>query len=127
MNNAISTSSHSVLSRRKFISRAGDAGASTAERFAPARARSNGHPRVSDFQHGVASGDPLPDAAIIWTRLAANPAALPGSGLGGPEEVRWELSLDPRFARKAARGTVITTAAVDHTVKVDVRGLSPGR
>jgi alkaline phosphatase D len=116
-----------VLSRRKFISRSGQAAALTALGFASAPAILKGKPRGFAFQHGVASGDPLPDGAIIWTRLTPSPAALPGSGIGGPEEVRWELSLDPRFARKAAHGTVITSAAVDHTVKVDVRGLNPGR
>src|SRR5688572_24832403 len=127
MNDSISTSSHAVLSRRKFISHSGRAAAFTAFGFAAAPAILKAKTRGFAFQHGVASGDPLPDGAIIWTRVTPSPAALPGSGVGGPQEVRWEVSLDPRFARKAARGVVITSAAVDHTVKVDVRGLAPGR
>ena len=35
------------------------------------------------FQHGVASGDPLPHAVVLWTRVTPTPAATPGSGKGG--------------------------------------------
>jgi alkaline phosphatase D len=83
------------------------------------------------FGYGVASGDPTADAVIIWTRATPPPArrgdpvALPGSGLGGPLRVRWELSHDPDFRRVVQRGVMFTDASSDHTVKVDVRGLSP--
>ncbi|MDN3297100.1 alkaline phosphatase D family protein [Streptomyces ficellus] len=75
------------------------------------------------FLHGVASGDPLPDGVLLWTRVTPSPDALPGSGQGADTEVRWEVSEDRAFTRTVARGTVIATAASDHTVKVDVRGL----
>jgi alkaline phosphatase D len=127
MNNSISRSGGAVLSRRKFISRSGRAAAFTALGFAAAPAILKGKPRGFAFQHGVASGDPLPDGAIIWTRVTPSPEALPGMGLGGSAEVRWEVSLDPNFSTKVARGVVITSAALDHTVKVDVRGLAAGR
>ncbi|MET9428645.1 alkaline phosphatase D family protein [Streptomyces sp. NPDC003036] len=75
------------------------------------------------FHHGVASGDPLPDGVLLWTRVTPSPDALPGSGKGPDTEVRWEVAEDRAFAGVVARGTVTATAATDHTVKVDVRGL----
>ncbi|WP_245769310.1 alkaline phosphatase D family protein [Streptomyces indicus] len=77
------------------------------------------------FLHGVASGDPLPDGVLLWTRVTPIPAATPGSGLGEDTEVRWELAEDKSFARIVAQGTVTARAASDHTVKADVRGLIP--
>ncbi|MER5867330.1 alkaline phosphatase D family protein [Kitasatospora sp. NPDC002040] len=78
-----------------------------------------------EFLHGVASGDPLPDGVVIWTRLTPAPDAVPGSGLGPDAEVSWQVATDRNFAAVAVSGTVAATAATDHTVKVDVRGLRP--
>lgn len=77
------------------------------------------------FAHGVASGDPLPDAVVLWTRVTPVPYALPGSGQGGPASVRWEVALDDAFTRIVASGEVRTDARRDHTVKVDATGLKP--
>jgi len=82
------------------------------------------------FGYGVASGDPLADAIVLWTRAtpptpAGQPAATPGSGLGAPLTVRWELAGDEAFTRVVRQGTVQTSPDSDHTVKVDVRGLRP--
>lgn len=79
------------------------------------------------FRHGVASGDPLPDGVILWTRVTVSEDATPGSGVGESTGVRWEVAADEAFATVAAAGTVTATAAADHTVKVDVSGLAPGR
>ncbi|MGI5217974.1 alkaline phosphatase D family protein [Nocardia sp. CA-290969] len=76
------------------------------------------------FGHGVASGDPLPDGVIVWTRVTVDADAVPGSGIGGPVAVRWEVAADAGFTTLAASGSVTATAASDHTVKVDVRGLA---
>ncbi|MFJ9208918.1 alkaline phosphatase D family protein [Streptomyces sp. NPDC102264] len=75
------------------------------------------------FLHGVASGDPLPDGVLLWTRVTPSPDAVPGSGKGADTEVFWEVAEDQRFASVVARGTTTARAASDHTVKVDVRGL----
>ncbi|WP_019885515.1 alkaline phosphatase D family protein [Streptomyces purpureus] len=75
------------------------------------------------FHHGVASGDPLPDGVLLWTRVTPAPEAVPGSGKGPDTEVTWEVAEDKGFTRIAARGTALATAASDHTVKADVRGL----
>ncbi|MEE1930450.1 alkaline phosphatase D family protein [Streptomyces sp. TRM 70351] len=77
------------------------------------------------FEHGVASGDPLPDGVLLWTRVTPEPGARPGSGRGAGLDVGWEVAEDAAFTRVAARGTVRATAAADHTVKADVRGLRP--
>ncbi|MFC8274203.1 alkaline phosphatase D family protein [Streptomyces sp. NPDC057271] len=77
------------------------------------------------FLHGVASGDPLPDGVLLWTRVTPTSDAAPGSGRGPDVTVDWEVAEDREFARTVARGTTTATAASDHTVKVDVRGLRP--
>ncbi|MEU6167714.1 alkaline phosphatase D family protein [Streptomyces tanashiensis] len=77
------------------------------------------------FAHGVASGDPLPDGVLLWTRVTPTPEAVPGSGLGPDVQVGWELAEDRSFARVVASGTTTASAASDHTVKADVRGLRP--
>ncbi|MFF0743414.1 alkaline phosphatase D family protein [Streptomyces sp. NPDC004111] len=77
------------------------------------------------FLHGVASGDPLPDGVLLWTRVTPVPEALPGSGVGPDTAVGWEVAEDKDFARVVARGTTTARAATDHTVKADVRGLQP--
>lgn len=77
------------------------------------------------FLHGVASGDPLPDGILLWTRVTPSPDAIPGSGRGADTAVRWEVAEDKGFSRIVAHGTTIATAASDHTVKADVRGLAP--
>lgn len=77
------------------------------------------------FLHGVASGDPLPDGILLWTRVTPAPDAVPGSGKGPDTEVSWEIAEDKGFARIVAQGRTTATAASDHTVKADVRGLRP--
>ena len=77
------------------------------------------------FGYGVASGDPLGTAVVLWTRVTPTPDAVPGSGVGAPVTLSWELAADEAFKRVVKRGSVGTTAARDHTVKVDVTGLAP--
>ncbi len=71
------------------------------------------------FNHGVASGDPLADRVVLWTRVSTS--ATQGIELG------WEVASDASFATIVASGTATTTAARDHTVKVDATGLAAGR
>ncbi|MFD8591520.1 alkaline phosphatase D family protein [Streptomyces sp. NPDC059637] len=77
------------------------------------------------FLHGVASGDPLPDGVLLWTRVTPSPEAVPGSGLGPAVQVTWTVAEDRNFTRVVAAGTVTADASGDHTVKADVRGLRP--
>ncbi|MEM7137038.1 MAG: alkaline phosphatase D family protein [Myxococcota bacterium] len=71
------------------------------------------------FEHGVASGDPLTDAVILWTRVS--PAS------DGEVEVFWEMALDTAFNDRVAAGTVTTNADADYTVKLDATDLIWGR
>ncbi|POX50347.1 alkaline phosphatase [Streptomyces sp. Ru72] len=87
----------------------------------PARAAAD----TPAFLHGVASGDPLPDGVLLWTRVTPTAEATPGSGLGPDTEVTWVLARDKAFTAIVAKGSVTATAASDHTVKADVRGLEP--
>jgi len=78
------------------------------------------------FVHGVASGDPLPDRVIIWTRITPSGDALPGSGVGPTVSLTWQVATDPGFANVVRDGAVTAGPDTDHTVKVDVTGLRPG-
>ena len=71
------------------------------------------------FRHGVASGDPLADRVILWTRVSGAPAA-------SAPRVRWEIAGDEAFRQVVRRGELTTGAARDFTVKVDVAGLRAG-
>ena len=78
------------------------------------------------FSLGVASGDPLPDGVVLWTRLAPKP--LEGGGMPMADvDVAWEIARDPRFTSIAQTGTAIARPELGHSVHVDVRGLDPGR
>ncbi|WP_104061582.1 alkaline phosphatase [Arthrobacter sp. 4R501] len=77
------------------------------------------------FGHGVASGDPMADSVLLWTRVTPAPAALPGTGLGPDVSVGWEIAADAGFKKIVARGTAATGAARDHTVKVIAGRLAP--
>lgn len=77
------------------------------------------------FSVGVASGSPLPDAVVLWTRILADP--LHASVLPLAYAVRWEVAEDAAFSRIAARGSASALPALAHSVHVDVRGLRPGR
>ncbi|WP_044506339.1 alkaline phosphatase D family protein [Gordonia sp. KTR9] len=77
------------------------------------------------FGLGVASGDPLPDGIVLWTRLSRNPFA-PGGGMEPrPVRVDWEVAADESMTRIVRRGTVHATPEWGHSVHVDVRGLAP--
>ena len=74
-----------------------------------------------DFNHGVASGDPLQDRVIIWTRVS--PIETSFSGQIG---VSWQVAFDMSFANIISSGTFSTDADRDFTVKQDVVGLEAG-
>lgn len=70
------------------------------------------------FWHGVASGDPLSTAVMLWTRVSPEG--------DGPVEVFWEMAYDPDFTRRVRSGTTSTSGERDFTVKIDADGLHPG-
>jgi alkaline phosphatase D len=71
------------------------------------------------FSHSVASGDPLSDAAIIWTRVSLESHT--------PVEVFFEVARDEAFKDRVSAGYVGASAYEDHTVKIDVTGLAAGK
>ncbi|WP_053671883.1 alkaline phosphatase D family protein [Streptomyces sp. NRRL B-1140] len=116
---------NSLTPRRRTVVKAAAATAVLAGPLAatlPARAVD----QAPAFLHGVASGDPLPDGILLWTRVTPVPGAIPGSGLGPDTEVSWVVARDKAFTTVVAKGSTTATAASDHTVKADIRGLEPG-
>ncbi|NEB36089.1 alkaline phosphatase D family protein [Streptomyces sp. SID14515] len=122
------TSRHLSSPSRRTVVRAAAASAAAVPVLATASITSATPARAAAapaFLHGVASGDPLPDGVLLWTRVTPEPGAEPGSGLGPDTPVRWEVAEDREFTRISATGTTTASAPSDHTVKADVRGLRP--
>ena len=72
----------------------------------------------SPFEHGVASGDPLTDRVIIWTRVSGTE--------NDAVEVEWRVTTDPALSNVIRSGLYTTGPHRDYTVKVDVDGLEAG-
>lgn len=78
------------------------------------------------FTLGVASGDPLPDGVVLWTRLAPEPLA--GGGMTAERvTVRWEVAGDDAFRGIVRSGSTVATPELAHSIHADVRGLEPDR
>ncbi|GAB3082376.1 alkaline phosphatase D family protein [Corynebacterium aquatimens] len=75
------------------------------------------------FMHGVASGDPMSDSVIIWTRLTQSEKSMPGAEVGKDQEVAWEIATDEGFGNVVGRGTATAEKGRDFTVKVEATGL----
>src|SRR5687767_3684355 len=75
------------------------------------------NPVLKPFYHGVASGDPMPDRVIIWTRVT------PDTGWVGSKDVLWRVATDTGMTNIVQSGTYTTDATKDYTVKIDVAGL----
>src|SRR5687767_1329128 len=60
------------------------------------------------FRHGVASGDPMPDRVVLWTRVTPTVDATPGSGRGPTARVRWQVAEDAGFRRVVSQGAFTT-------------------
>jgi alkaline phosphatase D len=71
----------------------------------------------ASFAHGVASGDPLSNKVIIWTRVTTDAKSI---------NVNYEVAIDALFKNIIHNGTVETDATTDYTVKVDVQNLDAG-
>ncbi|MCW3126351.1 MAG: Alkaline phosphatase [Bacteroidetes bacterium] len=70
---------------------------------------------LAPFFHGVASGDPLSDRVILWTRVTTEDVSV---------SVDWQIATDTLFANVVSSGTITTDTSIDHTVKVDATGLT---
>jgi len=114
------------LSRRELLQMFGVAGGSVIVRpFLGAMATAQASFDYP-FTLGVASGEPLPDGVVLWTRLAPRP--LEGGGMPMSNvEVRWELASDPEFRKIVRRATTVARPELGHSVHVEVSGLEPAR
>jgi len=106
-----------TINRRDFVAALLAAGAASPALAAGVTGRPAG--RAPAFRHGVASGDPLHDRVILWTRVT--PARLQGS-----VAVQWRIAKDRNLRRPVAAGAAVTDSRRDYTVKVDAGGLDPG-
>ena len=71
------------------------------------------------FAHGVASGDPLMDRVILWTRITSSEQK--------DVTLEWEIATDAAFKNVVNGGEYTTGPARDFTVKVDASGLRAGQ
>jgi len=69
------------------------------------------------FNHGIASGDPLSDKVIIWTRVTTTAPTI---------NVNYEVATDEAFADIIHNGIYTTDATKDYTVKIDIQNLFDG-
>ncbi len=86
---------------------------------------SNATFRDYPFTLGVASGDPVSDGVVLWTRLAPEP--LHGGGMPNENvEVTWLVASDHAMKNIVARGSEVATPEFAHSVHAEVSGLEPG-
>ncbi len=72
------------------------------------------------FLHGVASGDPLHDRVVLWTRVTpAGPLA--------QVQLRLEVATDAAFRNLVVAANCVAHADQDYCAKVDAAGLSAGQ
>ncbi len=110
------------ISRRQLILAGGLAGGlvGLSGCAAPALVRDARAADVPRFGLGVASGGPLTDRLVLWTRLT-------GPNLPAHVQVNWELAHDEAFTDIAARGVEVAESDWAHSVHAEPRGLAPGR
>jgi alkaline phosphatase D len=110
-----------MITRREFIQAA--TASAAAIPLALRAQQSAGEPTSPLFRHGVASGDPLTDRVMLWTRVTTPPSR----SATGPIEVSWQVASDSAMTQVVARGAAPAAGENDFTVKVDAGGLRPGR
>ncbi|NUW38363.1 alkaline phosphatase D family protein [Nonomuraea sp. SMC257] len=125
-----------MITRRAFLAGGAGLGAAAALGVPPAQAtaasastRALRRTPLSDpFRLGVASGEPVPDGVVLWTRLAPDPLA--ADGLGGmpsrPVAVHWQLAKDENFRHVVRQGVETARPEEAHSVHAEPGGLQPG-
>jgi alkaline phosphatase D len=107
--------------RRSLLAQASALGAALA--LGPSCAHAPTAPRTERrdlYPHGVASGDPLHDSVILWTRRTPDAGA-------AVHRLMVEVASDEAFADIVARGDVEVSAATDWTCRFLAAGLKPAR
>ena len=69
---------------------------------------------AAPFVHGIASGDPLHDRVILWTRIT-NDGSISTTSI----PVGYVIATDPELKNIVASGRALATSESDFTVKVD--------
>jgi alkaline phosphatase D len=78
------------------------------------------------FKLGVASGDPLTEGFVLWTRLAPHPydlTAMPQQSV----PVTWQVAEDELMLKLVRSGTGFAHAEHAHSLHIEVQGLKPDR
>ena len=73
-----------------------------------------GYQGAAPFVHGIASGDPLHDRVILWTRIT-NDGSISATSI----PVGYVIAADPELKNIVASGRALATSESDFTVKVD--------
>ncbi|MEO3856456.1 alkaline phosphatase D family protein [Acrocarpospora sp. B8E8] len=114
------------LSRRHLLGGAAAvAGATLLPSLSSSPAAAHAGQTADPFLLGVASGDPLPNQVVLWTRLVRDLASAAFSSR--PVPVSWQVARDERFRRPVRSGVALAGPELAHSVHVDVTGLEPGR
>ncbi len=82
---------------------------------------------ANPFTLGIASGEPLPDGVVLWTRLAPQPFEEDGGMPRNPVEVQWQVAHDEQMNRISQHGTALAEPEWGHSVHIEVEGLEPDR
>ena len=85
-------------------------------------ARDSDAPERYRFPQGLASGDPLPDAVMLWTRVEQVDEATSAS----PIPLTVQVSRDEAFSTVLLEQSVVAPPESDGTVRVFVENLDPG-
>jgi len=109
------------ITRREFIQTATASAAAIPLAIRAQQSQGDSGSRL--FRHGVASGDPLTDRVMLWTRVSPPESRSATT----PLEVAWQIASDEALTQIVARGTAPAAEERDYTVKVDAGGLRPGR
>ncbi len=108
------------VSRRHFLKSTAAAAPALLIRQSPVRFSTN------PVTLGLASGYPLSEGFVIWTRLA--PMPLMGGGMPPSSVlVDWEVASDDRMANVVRSGSALASPDWAHSVHVEVEGLEPDR
>ena len=75
------------------------------------------NPAQAPFYHGVASGDPLSDRVIIWTRVT------PDDSMATSVPTTWEMATDLAFTNIIQSGNATADATSDFCIKLDIQNL----
>src|SRR5689334_6582956 len=102
------------MKRRSFVTGAGALGAAL---WLPPRSRAQAPLAANPFGLGIASGHPMPDSVVLWTRLMAGQRA---ERLGPPIPVDWTIAEDEAMTRIVQRGQATAEARWGHSVHVEV-------